>query len=96
MDASTIKHISARVLFATELLIFTWVYLYGAYGFSQLLRLREECAHITTAKKEKETSVATLQKSIAAWNAHPFEKERLAREQLQMARKDEIVYMLDN
>jgi cell division protein FtsB len=94
MTKANFKRLCGRLLFAGELLLCVWVYFYGAYGFVQLTALREECAQIAAQKQEKAACVKDLQERIIAWNVHSFEKEKLAREQLQMARKDEIIYLI--
>ena len=94
MAQAELKRLTARVLFAGELLVFVWVYFYGAHGFFELSALREECTQIAAQKERKAADIKLLQDKIIAWNVHSFEKEKLAREQLQMARKDEIIYLV--
>ena len=94
MTQAEFKRICARLFFAGELVVFGWVYFYGAHGFLELTALREECAHIAELKEQKAVNIKMLQNKIIAWNVHSFEKEKLAREQLQMARKDEIIYLV--
>ena len=94
MTQTDLKRLSVRLLFACELLVFVWVYFYGAHGFLELTALREECALIAAQKRQKAEDIKLLQEKIIAWNVHSFEKEKLAREQLQMARKDEIIYLV--
>lgn len=94
MTRPELKRLAARLLFATELLVFVWVYFYGAHGFLELTALREECAQIVVQKERKAADIKLLQDKVIAWNVHSFEKEKLAREQLQMARKDEIIYLI--
>lgn len=94
MTRVEVKRLSARLLFVSELLIFVWVYFYGAYGFFELTALRQECAEVAMQKEHELAKIKLLQNKIIAWNVHSFEKEKLAREQLQMARKDEIIYLI--
>lgn len=94
MVRADFKRMCARVLFAGELLVFVWVYFCGAHGFLELTALREECALIAVHKTEKAACIKKLQDKVIAWNVHSFEKEKLAREQLQMARKEEIIYLI--
>lgn len=94
MAQAGLKRLAARLLFAGELLVFVWVYFYGAHGFLELTALREESTQIAMQKERKAEDIKILQDKVIAWNVHSFEKEKLAREQLQMARKDEIIYLV--
>lgn len=89
-----LKRVCARMLFVAEILIFTYVYFFGAYGFGALLVVREECSGLAAQVQERTLLVKGIQDQIIAWNVHSYPKEKLAREQLQMARKDEVVYLL--
>lgn len=94
MGRLNMQHASARILFVAELAIFVWVYFYGAYGFFDLLAMREDSLRLVEAKENKNAKIQTLQADILAWNMHSFEKERLAREVLQMGKKGEVVYFV--
>lgn len=87
-----IKYFGVRVLFALQLLLCAWVYLYGMHGLISLLALRQECAQIKQEIADAKKDIASAQEEIIAWNAHSFYKEKMAREQLHMARKGEIIY----
>ncbi len=89
-----IKRLISRGLFGCELIIIVWVYLFGAHGFNHLVHLRNECDQMKQCKQEKQQEVDTLNEQIIAWNVHSFYKEKMAREQLQMARKGELIYYL--
>lgn len=89
-----LKHIFVRVLFALYLILCVWVYWYGAHGLSSLLTLRRECEQLKKEIADTQRQLDVTQEEIIAWNAHSFYKEKMAREQLKMARKDEIVYCL--
>lgn len=93
MNGAELKRLTGRMLFASELLLFGWIYMYGAQGFIELTALRDECKQIEAHKNERVASIKKLQDQIIAWNVHSFAKEKLAREQLQMARKDDIIYL---
>ncbi len=89
-----IKRIISRSLFVLELSICMWVYLFGMHGFYYLLALREECEHTRQKMIAKKEELQVVQEQIIAWNVHSFYKEKMAREQLQMAHKDEVIYYL--
>ncbi len=89
-----IKKLISRGLFVVELMIFVWVYLFGAHGFHHLVQLRAECEQARQDLQCKQQEVSELQEQIIAWNVHSFYKEKMAREQLQMARKGETIYYM--
>lgn len=88
------KRLILRTLFATELVLFIWVYFSGTHGFRCLIDIRDDCNRLKNKISCKRQEVNTLKQQILSWNAHSFYKEKMAREQLQMARKDELIYYL--
>ncbi len=90
-----VKRICSRVFFMAELAIFGWMYLFGVHGFNQLIHLKSEIHQIANEIEQKERDVHMLENNIIAWNVHSFCKEKMAREQLQMARKDELIYLIN-
>lgn len=89
-----VKRIISRLLFALELLIFGWVYLFGVHGFYHLLELRNEADQVGQKLVCKKTDIDMIKEQIIAWNVHSFYKEKMAREQLQMARSNELIYYM--
>ena len=89
-----IKRLISRGLFCGELIIFVWIYLFGVHGFHHLVHLRTECEQVKQSAQQKQLEVDSLKEQIIAWNVHSFYKEKMAREQLQMARKGELIYYL--
>lgn len=89
-----IKRTISRVLFLVELAIFSWVYLFGLHGFYHLLDLRSESDRIEQKLVCKKADIDMLKEQIIAWNVHSFYKEKMAREQLQMARNGELIYYI--
>ena len=89
-----IKRTSLRFLFGLEILLFCWVYLLGPHGIQILWCMRQENEQALCELNEISGQVKVLGDEIAAWGAHAFYKEKVAREQLQMARADDIVYLL--
>jgi cell division protein FtsB len=88
------KYVSIRVLFALQLIICAWVYWCGTHGLHALLELRQECAQLKGKITDTQQQIVSAQEEIIAWNAHPFYKEKMARERLNMARKGEIIYRM--
>lgn len=84
-----------RIFFGLEIIMFCYVYFFGAQGWQYIQKLKVE-------NKDKKQEIVLMQKKlhklelkIARWESHPFYKEKLARERLQMARKDEQIYYVD-
>ena len=90
-----VRRMLTRLMFVGQVSICAWVYLFGAHGFSYLRSLKTSCQETECALVRKESEIARLQQEIIDWNVHSFYKEKMAREQLQMARKGEVVYLLD-
>jgi len=87
-----IKKILLRVLFSTELLVFCYVYMYGKNSISMLVGLQKDNSILLDQVHTQKQEIAVLEGEIAQWEAYPFYKEKVAREQLQMARATEQVY----
>jgi cell division protein FtsB len=84
-----------RIFFAVELCFFAGVYVYGPHGTSVCYAMRQHNATIQQDIDALKAEVGQLEGDIAAYSAHPFYKEKIAREQLQMARKGETIYYLE-
>ena len=90
----TFKHIMLRVFFALEVSVFIGVYLFGPNGWQTMLRLECENAELSQEINGLQAEVGLWEKKIVVWKADDFYKEKIAREQLQMARAgDEIFYL---
>lgn len=82
------------MFFCIELCMFTWVYYYGPHGMQVLHKLVNENTVLEKEVAMTRTDIKELETKIIAWNSDPFYKEQVAREQLQMARKNEIIYYI--
>ncbi len=89
-----IKRTISRALFLVELAIFSWIYFFGLHGFYNLIELRSDSDRIEKKLVCKKADIAMLKEQIIAWNVHSFYKEKMAREQLQMARNGELIYYI--
>lgn len=90
-----VKHIIIRALFALELCICMWAYLFGMHGWHRLMELRKECTHMQSTIMNKQQDIQAVQEQITAWTGDSFYKEKMAREQLHMARQDDLIYYLN-
>lgn len=88
------KQIILRTIFALEVVLFTSVYWFGAHGIVALQELQQEHATIVHEMEQYRIEIAALEQEVAAWQTEPFYAEKVAREQLQMARAQEEVYFL--
>jgi len=87
-----IKRILLRVFFSIEVLMFCGVYMYGKNSISMLVALQNDNRALQAQLYEQEQEIAQLEYAITQWESSPFYKEKIAREQLQMARAQEQVY----
>jgi len=89
-----LKHTIIRVFFVSEIILFSIIYCFGPQGVSLMVQLQRDnrvlCAQLDTLHAES----AALESDISAWKAHPFYKEKVAREKLQMARVDDTIFYL--
>ncbi|MCX5922660.1 MAG: septum formation initiator family protein [Candidatus Dependentiae bacterium] len=87
-----IKRKILRIFFALELLVFTGTYFFAPNGFCAVTQLQEENQQLVAEINLLRADVYGLEHTIVQWDAHPFYKEKIAREQLQMARKGDQIY----
>lgn len=91
------KKIYATILYVVlgiEVLLFAGLYIRGPQGIVKLHEIHGEEVTICTGVDQLRQEVVTLKQDIEAWHKHPFHKEKIAREQLQMARPDDEVFYL--
>lgn len=89
-----IKRIFLRVFFGVELFVFALVYVFGPHGLYALRELENQNNTLQAEAATLKQEVQELEDKIAQWDAHPFYKEKIAREQLQMARKGDKIYYI--
>ena len=58
-----------------------------------MLRLKQENEQLLQEINQLSVTVTNIEQEIIAWNAAPFYKEQFAREQLQMAKEGEIIFL---
>lgn len=81
-----------RVFFGVEIILFAYLYLFGPHGMRALMNIEQEKNQLNCEVTDLQTQVHSLEATIAQWDVHPFYKEKIAREQLQMAGKNEEIY----
>ncbi len=90
----TLKKIFLLCLLATETVAFAWMYRYGTYGSQALHQLRQETATMQHEVDALQREVDDLEHEVVSWQSHSFYKEKIAREQLQMARVNDVIYYI--
>jgi len=83
-----------RIFFGVELAVFAGIYVLGAQGISALWNMGQENQLLITEIAALKNEVEQLDKELIAWNNHDFYKEKIAREELQMARAHDEVYFI--
>lgn len=81
-----------RLFFSVEVLVFTAVYLFGAHGIQTLMGLKKENNALLVDIESLKQEVVALESDIAIWQSDDFYTEKIAREQLQMAKKGDTIY----
>lgn len=88
------KRMIPRALLVAEVVIFMWMYCFGLQGIRAVYAMRSENDALEIRLVQEQKSLATLEHDVLVWQENSFVKEKLAREQLQMAREDEEIYLL--
>lgn len=89
-----LKKTMLRLFFTLEMIAFTGVYLFGAQGVYQIWRLKKDIDGIQAEIDDLSGQTTELNDRIVAWHNHCYYKEKIAREQLQMARATDEVYYI--
>jgi len=89
-----IKKVLVKFILISEVVGFSYLYFYGNNGITMLRKKRVAVAQLEKNIDQLKAEVISLEKEIYAWQTDDFYKEKVAREQLQMARKgDELFYI---
>ncbi len=83
-----------QLLLIAEGCIFVYVYLYGNNGMYALQQLHNENEQLEQNIDQLSQQVTQLEHEITVWEINDFYKEKVAREQLQMSRKDDEIYYI--
>ena len=88
------KYIVGHIAFYALAMLFLVHYLIGARGVyyvHMLKKINEQLRQDIAQQKHEINSIAA---ELSAWQRYDFFKEQLAREQLQLAYADDVVYYL--
>jgi len=90
-----VKRTLLRLFFGLEVCVFVGVYLFGPSGLQSIVRLERENKQLDQEIEQLQARVAVAEQKLTVWQSDDFYKEKIAREQLQMARKgDEVFYLM--
>lgn len=90
----TLKQTILRMLFGLELIVIAGFYVFGAHGLRYVWQLQREQTQIEQEVAALASEVDALEHEVHDWHTHTFNKEKIAREQLQMAKPGETIYYL--
>lgn len=85
-------YLMIRYVLYAEMMILGLLYVWSPHGVQPITRLMNEYQEIEEQVVNLKRDIASLDGEIARWEQDPFYQEQIAREQLQMARKDEVIY----
>ena len=89
-----IKKILLKSFFCIELITYSYYYLWGAQGYCATQAIQQEIDHIKQTSVVATSDITQLESVINIWQHEPFLKEQCAREQLQLAHPDDIIYYI--
>ena len=89
-----IKKVFMRLLLMVEMMALGYLYIFGTHGIEELQKQRMIVTDLEKSVVHLKADIEQLENEIHAWQTNDFYKEKVAREQLQMARKgDELFYI---
>ena len=89
-----LKKFFMKIALCVEMAAFGHIYFFGTNGIAALQKQKYDVIELQKNIVLLNDELEQLKKEIYAWQTDDFYKERVAREQLQMARKgDELFYI---
>ena len=90
-----IKKTIVNVFLLSEMVCFIYLYLLGTNGIKILQNQRLMVYELRKELELAEKEVKQLQEELYVWQTDDFYKEKVTREQLQMARKDDKLFYIN-
>ncbi len=87
-----VKQTVLQSFFVLELFTIGFFYLFGAQGLPVIYGFRQENQQLEQEIVQLKVCVVALEKELNDWHHYPYYKEKIARQQLQMARADDQIY----
>ena len=81
-----------NLVLLVEIGFFAHIYFFGKNGIAALQKQRGMVEKINEDIVQLSGEISAIERDIFAWKNNDFFKEKIAREQLQMARKDDILF----
>lgn len=88
------KRYMLRIFFLLEIVIFIGIYFFSAQGLRVLQGMQKENEQVYEKISYLKDEIAVLESDVAEWENNSFYKEKIAREELQMAKEGDEVYFL--
>ena len=88
------KHNVLQIFLGAEIVIFLLFYYGGNQGLRSVFVLADENKKISLEIEETKQEIIALENTIKTWQSDSFYKEKLAREELHMAKENEQVYLV--
>jgi cell division protein FtsB len=89
-----IRKYSLIIFFSAEIIILLIYYLFGNRGLPTILQLRREKKILLQEIEQIKSESANLNNAIELLKKFDFYREKIAREQLHMARANDLIYYL--
>lgn len=89
-----LKKIIIRIFLISETILFSYLYFFGPHGITMLQDQHYVIHNLLGEITDGNHEIDDLKQQIYTWQTDEFFKEKVAREQLQMARKgDKLFYI---
>ncbi|HJM69106.1 MAG TPA: septum formation initiator family protein [Candidatus Babeliales bacterium] len=95
MTSKELKKNFLRFFLGIEVLVFGLTYFWGAHGLRALVNMNQSNIQLEIKLNRMQNEVGDLESQIEQWHIHPFYREKIAREKLQMAKNDDTIYFID-
>ncbi len=89
------KRMVMRILFTVEVILFGWFYYYGMCGMCEISQLQVDNSVLEQQIAVVHHEIERKEQELCAWGSDSFYKEKLAREQLHMAKEGEEIYLIN-
>lgn len=89
-----VRSILIRVAASVEIIIFLIYLIGGSRGVCVLRALHQQNKNLVQRMQVLKEEIQAMRVQVQDWKSIPYYKEQYAREHLQMARKDDEVYLL--
>jgi cell division protein FtsB len=88
------KRYLLRLFFLLEIIIFIGIYLFSAQGLQVLRSMKKDNLQVKVKIASLQDEIVELEEEVQEWQNNSFYKEKIAREELQMAKTGDEVYFL--